>query len=82
MSGGELARTLQSRDPRLRVVYVSGYGSEVLREDVGLQRQVEFLRKPYDVHALLKVIKLSLGNPVRKQTRVTPLSIGSVVDGN
>ena len=82
MSGGELARTLQTTDPRLRVVYVSGYGSEVLREDVGLQRQVEFLRKPYDAHALLKVIKLSLGHPVSRQNTVAPSSTGSVVNGN
>ncbi len=82
MSGGDLARTLQAWDPRLRVVYVSGYSSEVLKGDVGLQRQVEFLRKPYDAHALLKVIKLSLDNPMGGHISAAPLSADSVVSGD
>jgi two-component system, cell cycle sensor histidine kinase and response regulator CckA len=60
VSGGALARLLQERDPHLRVLYTSGYGSEVIREDGHLILGVNFLRKPYDPAALLRAVRLCL----------------------
>ncbi len=60
VSGGTLARVLQARDPQLRVLYTSGYSSEVISEDLHLTHGVNFLRKPYDPPALLKAARLCL----------------------
>ncbi|HVM51109.1 MAG TPA: response regulator [Candidatus Acidoferrum sp.] len=60
VSGGALARVLQARDPRLRVLYTSGYSSEVIREDRHLIVGVNFLRKPYDTASLLKAVRVCL----------------------
>lgn len=61
MSGGRLAQLLQERDPDLQIIYVSGYGSETLRDDLPatLAPGVNFLAKPFDPRALLNAIKTS-----------------------
>ncbi len=65
VSGGALARVLQSRDPHLRALYTSGYSSEVIREDLRLTLGVNFLRKPYDPPALLKAVRACLDHAVQ-----------------
>jgi hypothetical protein len=70
VSGGALARVLQARDPHLRVLYTSGYSSEVVREDLHLTHGVNFLRKPYDPPALLKAVRLCLDGSVNTPSQV------------
>jgi len=72
VSGGALARVLQARDPSLRVLYTSGYSSEVVREDAHLIHGLNFLRKPYDPHALLKAVKSCLGGGAKPQKHAVP----------
>ena len=62
VSGGALARVLRARDPRLRVVYTSGYSSEIARQDLHLAQGANFLRKPYNPSALLTAVRQSLDN--------------------
>ena len=68
VSGGALARVLQTRDPRLRALYTSGYSSEVVREDLRLTHGVNFLRKPYDPPALLKAVRMCLDRDAQAQS--------------
>ena len=77
VSGGALARVLQARDPSLRVLYTSGYSSEVIREDLHLTQGVNFLRKPYDPPALLKAVKLCLEGSKKGQRRFFPIASGA-----
>ncbi len=70
VSGGALARVLQTRDPHLRALYTSGYSSEVVREDLRLTHGVNFLRKPYDPPGLLKAVKTCLDRDVQTQSQV------------
>ena len=72
VSGGALARVLQTRDPHLRVLYTSGYSSEVVREDLHLTHGVNFLRKPYDPPTLLKAVRLCLDAGVKAQSQAHP----------
>jgi PAS domain S-box-containing protein len=65
VSGAALARVLQSKDPHLRTLYISGYSSDVIREDLRLTHGVNFLRKPYDPPALLKAVKTCLDRKAR-----------------
>jgi PAS domain S-box-containing protein len=68
VSGGALARVLQTRDPHLRALYTSGYSSEVVSEDLRLTHGVNFLRKPYDLPALLKAVRMCLDGDVPAQS--------------
>lgn len=62
MSGRDLAKILTERDPQLRVVYTSGYGPEILKQDSALLRSANFLPKPFDAEALLKAVREQLDN--------------------
>ncbi|MCX7723512.1 MAG: response regulator [Verrucomicrobiae bacterium] len=60
MSGRELAKLLKQRDPQLRVVYTSGYGPEIIKDDPALFTSANFLPKPFDPEALLAAVKREL----------------------
>ena len=70
VSGGALARVLQTRDPHLRALYTSGYSSESVREDRLLTHGANFLRKPYDPPALLQAVRLCLDRDGPAHTHV------------
>ena len=60
MSGGELAKNLIARNPKLKIIYTSGYSPEILKQDSLLAQGINFLPKPYDLPALLKAVRLCL----------------------
>ncbi|HEX4342474.1 MAG TPA: response regulator, partial [Verrucomicrobiae bacterium] len=60
MSGSELARTLQALNPKLKVIYTSGYTPEFSEKDSNLSREVNFLPKPYDLTLLLNAVRRCL----------------------
>jgi CheY-like chemotaxis protein len=56
MSGRELAEQLKVRKPDLKVVFTSGYSSDVMGGDVGV-RDALFLQKPYPPPLLAKTVR-------------------------
>ena len=60
MSGSALAKTLQARNPKLKVIFTSGYSPELMEEDSFPLQKVNFLPKPYDIHALFEAVRLCL----------------------
>jgi DNA-binding NtrC family response regulator len=60
MSGSQLAKALQSRNPLLKVLYTSGYSSEFLKKDSPGTQGIDFLPKPYDPQTLLKAVRTCL----------------------
>jgi len=60
MSGGQLAKDLIERNPKLKIIYTSGYSPEILKQDSLLAQGINFLPKPYDLPALLKAVRLCL----------------------
>jgi two-component system, cell cycle sensor histidine kinase and response regulator CckA len=60
MSGGELAKNLLARNPRLEVIYTSGYSPEMLSKTSLAAEGINFLPKPYDPNTLLKAVRLCL----------------------
>jgi PAS domain S-box-containing protein len=60
MSGGELAKILLARNPKLKVLYTSGYSPEIFRKDSILVQGINFLPKPYDFTSLLKAVRSCL----------------------
>ena len=60
MNGRELAERLQSEKPGLKVIYTSGYSDEMLGDDSPLRSNSNFLKKPYEVTALLTIVRTCL----------------------
>jgi len=57
MSGVELAGKLLQQNPRLKVVYASGYSTDVVGKRLPLNEGVNFLAKPFEAHKLAKTIR-------------------------
>jgi two-component system, cell cycle sensor histidine kinase and response regulator CckA len=57
MNGRELAEQLVSEQPRLKVMFSSGYSADVVGNDFVLQRGLHYLQKPYDPHKLLVAVR-------------------------
>ena len=56
MTGRELAEELKARKPDLKVVYTSGYSSDVMGGDMSMQDTM-FLQKPYPPPLLAKTVR-------------------------
>jgi CheY-like chemotaxis protein len=79
MSGGELARVLQSRNPRLKVIFTSGYSPETLKKDSLFVTGINFLPKPYDLQMLFKAVRTCLDNGKLPQDELREIKPESAV---
>jgi CheY-like chemotaxis protein len=57
MSGKELSERLRQENPKLKVIYTSGYSAEVVGKDFPLEEGVNFLAKPFPAQALAQTIR-------------------------
>jgi PAS domain S-box-containing protein len=62
MTGIELAKKLLQLDPKLKVIYASGYSAEIAGSDSSLNEGVNFLAKPFQAHKLAQTIRSCLDN--------------------
>ncbi len=60
MTGKELGERLLKENPKLKVVYTSGYSAEVAGKDFPLEEGVNFLTKPFEAHKLAQTIRAAL----------------------
>lgn len=60
MSGLDLARILQAQKPDLKLIYTSGYGSDVMGGNTVIDEAVNFLQKPYDINKLTDLVRRTL----------------------
>ena len=63
MSGKELARQLHELSPAMKVLYVSGYTTDVLSRHGILEAGVDFMQKPFGTTELLKKVREILDRP-------------------
>jgi PAS domain S-box-containing protein len=63
MTGIDLAQRLLQEDPKLKVVYMSGYSDGVVSKDFPLEEDVNFLSKPFPAHQLAKTVRDRLDAP-------------------
>jgi two-component system cell cycle sensor histidine kinase/response regulator CckA len=57
MTGRELADRLLREEPRLRVIYSTGYSADLFSSGIGLVEGVNCLFKPYDATTLVRTVK-------------------------
>jgi two-component system cell cycle sensor histidine kinase/response regulator CckA len=61
MDGPALLIKVRERLPDLKVIFVSGYAEENVRQDIADDRSVEFLAKPYSLDQINSKVKEVLG---------------------
>ncbi|MSU56961.1 MAG: response regulator [Pedosphaera sp.] len=64
--GGELAERLLALNPRLKVIYTSGYSPGMAGKDVSLMEGRNFLPKPYSIGKLAQFVRQCLDTPAQK----------------
>jgi two-component system cell cycle sensor histidine kinase/response regulator CckA len=60
MNGKDLAQRVLKENPKLQVVYMSGYSAEVVGKDFPLKEGVNFLSKPFQAAKLAQIIREKL----------------------
>ena len=57
MTGRELAANLLEQEPKLKVIYASGYSAEIGGPDFPLEEGVNYLAKPFVAHQLAQTVR-------------------------
>jgi FixJ family two-component response regulator len=57
VTGRDLADTLKQEKPDLRVLFSSGYSSDIIGKDFVLADGVNFLQKPYNPQTLAETVR-------------------------
>jgi CheY-like chemotaxis protein len=60
ISGRELAERLLKENPKLKVIYASGYSPEIAGKDFHLEEGVNFLTKPFQTQKLAQTVRQKL----------------------
>jgi two-component system cell cycle sensor histidine kinase/response regulator CckA len=60
MDGPTLLRELRSRDPGLKIIFVSGYAEDAFRKHLPAEGQFAFLPKPFTLKQLVNAVKDTL----------------------
>lgn len=64
MSGREMAKLISARNPKIRILYMSGYTDNVIDQGGILERGVYFLQKPFTGRTLASKVREVLDAPV------------------
>jgi len=57
ISGKQLADRLWQEDPKLKVIFASGYSAEITEKEFPLEEGVNFLTKPFQVRILSQTLR-------------------------
>jgi PAS domain S-box-containing protein len=57
MTGKNLGKRLLKENPKLKVIYVSGYSAEIASKDFPLKEGVNFLAKPFQAQKLAQTVR-------------------------
>jgi CheY-like chemotaxis protein len=57
ITGKDLSQRLLQENPKLKVIFTSGYSAEVVGRDFSLAEGINFLRKPSKAHQLAKIVR-------------------------
>ena len=65
ISGKDLAKRLVAEQQQLKVVYTSGYNTDLLGQEFHVKKDTTFLQKPYQAQFLAKTVRDCLDSPAR-----------------
>lgn len=57
MKGWDLAHHIEEKDPKIKVVFMSGYSEEVFADHYTLDKRSDFIEKPFNMRDLLKKMR-------------------------
>jgi two-component system cell cycle sensor histidine kinase/response regulator CckA len=60
MDGPTLLKELRARDPKIKIIFVSGYAEEAFSKNLPSQEQYAFLAKPFTLKQLVGEVKKTL----------------------
>jgi CheY-like chemotaxis protein len=60
ISGRQLGEKLKAENPRLKVIYTTGYSADLLGSDFSLKEGFNFLQKPYPPQKLVQTVRNGL----------------------
>jgi PAS domain S-box-containing protein len=60
MNGRELAEKLWTEQPKLKVIFTSGYSADIVGKDFKLEPELNFLQKPYHPQTLAATVRRCL----------------------
>jgi two-component system cell cycle sensor histidine kinase/response regulator CckA len=60
MDGPTLLKELRARDPKVKIIFVSGYAEEAFSKNLPSQEQYAFLAKPFTLKQLVAEVKKTL----------------------
>ncbi len=60
MNGRELAEKLWAEQPKLKVIFTSGYSADIVGKDFKLEPELNFLQKPYHPQTLAATVRRCL----------------------
>src|SRR5439155_9207084 len=60
MAGDELARRLRLNEPKLKILYLTGYSDRLFKDKVTLWEDEAFLDKPCTMKSLMEAVSLLL----------------------
>ncbi len=60
VNGRELAARLQARNPKLQVIFTSGYRADIAGQDFCLQERQSFIQKPSSSQQILEIVRRRL----------------------
>jgi two-component system, cell cycle sensor histidine kinase and response regulator CckA len=60
MNGRQLLDQLREQDPKLRVLFMSGYAERAILHEGILGQGLPFLQKPFGVEGLLRSVRAAL----------------------
>jgi CheY-like chemotaxis protein len=60
ISGRQLAEKLKAENSKLKIIYTTGYSTELLGKDFILKEGVNFLQKPYPPQKLVQTVRNGL----------------------
>ncbi len=63
MTGKDLAEKIIKTNPKMKILYMSGYTDNAIVQHRVLNKKVEFIQKPFTPLALLKKIRQMIDNP-------------------
>ncbi len=67
MTGSDLAAEIRKNNPQIKIVFMSGYASNIISPHIAMQEGIFFIQKPFTTTQLAEIIRASFNSPQPKR---------------